>query len=453
MDRHKVSVYDRVMEFLCKIDRVGESRQPLMWCVTFLFFFSAILLLNILTPLISDDFAYMFIYGTDRLVSSVGNIYESQVNHYYQWGGRSVVHSIAQLLLLLPSCVADVLNTFVYMGYVYLIYLHIKGRGQSSLSLFILVNLGVWFLQPVLGDTVFWLTGSANYLWGTLFILLLLLPFRLYGGKYIGLPGQILASVGMLILGIVAGWTNENTAGAMLLATILYFIYYRSHKWQVPSWLIAGLVGSLAGFIVMIVAPGNYVRAGESSLDLFTIGYRLFNSTHTLLFYCSPLLLISLLVYVVYYHYPRGEKGHNLKLSLIYSIAAIAAVYAMVLSPTFPRRALFGVVTFLIAGTGILFYNLDFGQKFIRQIRVVVIGFGLFAFLFAYYFAFREIDTFRHISQEREITIKQAKEEGRTSCEFERFSGGIYIHGEDPFSAELMSRYYGMDIRLTAPED
>lgn len=453
MDRQRVSIYDRIMDSLCKIDKIGGRRRPLLWGVTFLFFFLAILLLNILTPLISDDFAYMFVYGTDRLVSSVGDIYESQVNHYYQWGGRSVVHSIAQLLLLLPSCVADILNTLVYMVYVYLIYLHIKGRGESSLSLFVLVNLAVWFLQPVLGDTVFWLTGSANYLWGTFFILLLLLPFRLYEGKAIGLTGQILTSAGMLLLGIIAGWTNENTAGAMLLIIVLYFIYYRSHKWQVPLWLIAGLAGALAGFVVMIAAPGNYVRAGGSSPDLFTLGYRLFNSTHTLLFYCSPLVLISLLMYVIYYHFPNGDRKQNLKLSLVYGIAAIAAVYAMVLSPTFPRRALFGVVTFLITGAGILFYNLDFGQKALRHIRVVVIGFGLFCFVFAYYFAFKEINTFRHMSQEREIVIKQAKEEGKILCEFERFSGGIYIHGEDPFSAELMSRYYDMDIRLIAPKD
>lgn len=410
-------------------------------------------LLNILTPLISDDFAYMFVYGEDRLVSSVSDVLESQENHYHMWGGRSVVHFIAQILLMLPSYVSDLLNSLVYIGYIFLIYYHIKGRGKNSLSLFILINLAVWFFQPVLGDTVFWLTGSANYLWGTFFILLFLLPFRMYEGQKQGTGIQVLISAGMFILGIISGWTNENTAGAMLFAIALFFIYYRSRKWTIPVWLVAGLVAGLIGFIVMIMAPGNYARAGESSFSLYILGYRLFDCTRTLLFYCSPLMLVTLLIYIIFYRFPDKERDENIKLSLIYTIAAMVAVYAMILSPTFPRRALFGVVTYLIIGIGILFYNLDFRHKFLRQVRMLLIAFGLFCFAFSFYFAFNEINSFRKISLQREVVIKQAMEEGRASCEFERFSGGLYIHGEDPFSAELMSRYYGIEIKMIVSQD
>lgn len=436
-----------------KTETIVNKRSGLFWAIAILVCFSVIFILNILTPLISDDFAYLFVYGEDRLVSSVGDILESQENHYYMWGGRSIVHFIAQVLLILPPYVADLLNSLVYMGYIFLIYYHIKGRGKNSLSLFILITLAVWFFQPVLGDTVFWLTGAANYLWGTTLILLFLLPFRMYEGQKSNIITQISMSVIIFILGIIAGWTNENTAAAMLLILILYCAYFYSQKWNIPVWLITGFIGSLAGFFLMIAAPGNYVRAGGSSFDLFVLLYRLFNSTHTLLFYCAPLLLVTLLMYIIFYRFPYKNSDDNLKLSLIYTIAAIAAVYAMVLSPTFPRRALFGVVTYLIIGVGILFYNLDFRHNFIRQARMLIITFGLLCFLFAFYFAIKEVNSFRHIVQEREVTIKQAKEDGKTECEFERFSGGIYIHGEDPFSAELMSRYYGIKIKLIPPRD
>ncbi|MFV0535991.1 MAG: DUF6056 family protein [Dysgonomonas sp.] len=432
---------------------IVNKKSGLLWVITILVCFSVIFILNMLTPLISDDFAYMFVYGEDRLVSSIGDILESQENHYYMWGGRSIVHSIAQVLLILPTYIADLLNSLVYMGYIFLVYYHIKGRGKSCLSLFILITLAVWFLQPVLGDTVFWLTGAANYLWGTTLILLFLLPFRMYKGKKSNIATQILMSVIIFICGVIAGWTNENTAAAMLLILILYSAYFYSQKWNMPVWLITGFIGSLAGFFLMIAAPGNYVRAGDSSFDLLVLLYRLFNSTHTLLFYCGPLLLVALLMYIVFYRFPYKNSNDNLKLSLIYTIAAIAAVYAMVLSPTFPRRALFGVVTYLIIGIGILFYNLDFRHNFIRQARMLIIAFGLFSFLFAFYFAIKEINSFQNIVQERELIIKQAKEEGKSECEFERFSGGIYIHGEDPFSAELMSRYYGIKIKLIPSKD
>ncbi len=122
-----------------RAEAIVNKKSGLFWAIAVLVCFSVIFILNILTPLISDDFAYKFVYGEDRLVSSVGDILESQKNHYYMWGGRSIVHFIAQVLLLLPPTIADLLNSFAYMGYILLVYYHIKGRGKNSLSLFVLV--------------------------------------------------------------------------------------------------------------------------------------------------------------------------------------------------------------------------------------------------------------------------------------------------------------------------
>lgn len=432
------------------IDRISDSKlkKSFLWTLTVLFCLSALLFLNILTPLISDDFAYLFIYGENIRVASIGDIVQSQINHYYQWGGRSVAHFIAQALLLLPAYFADVLNTLVYLGYALLIYFHVTGRGKGSLSLFIFINLAIWFMQPVFGDTVLWLTGSANYLWCTFIILLFLLPYRFYKGGELNVAGKILASTGLFLFGIIAGWTNENTAGAMILIIVFFFIYYRSRKWKIPVWAVWGLLGGIIGYVVLILAPGNFERAGESAFGFSVIAYRLFNCTLTFFFYSGTLILSCLLIYILYYRFPGGERNDKLKLSIIYSIAAIAAVYAMLFSPTFPRRALFGVVTFLIVGAGILYYNLDFSQKFLRQLRLSAITIGFVSFIFTFYLAAKDINAFRNITEEREIKIEEAKRKGVTSCEFERYEGSTYIHGEDPFSEELMTRHYGIKIFL-----
>jgi hypothetical protein len=434
----------------CVIDRISDSKlkKSFLWILTVLFCFSALLFLNILTPLISDDFAYLFIYGENMRVASVGDIVQSQINHYYQWGGRSIAHFIAQVLLLLPAYFADLLNTLVYLGYAFLIYFHITGRNKGSLSLFIFINLVIWFMQPVFGDTVLWLTGAANYLWCTFFILLFLLPYRFYKGNELNIAGKIPASTGLFLFGIIAGWTNENTAGAMILIIVFFFIYYRSHKWKIPEWAVSGLLGGIIGYAVLILAPGNFERAGESAFSLSVITYRLFNCTLTFFFYSGTLILSCLVIYILYYRFPGEERKEKLKLSIIYSIAALAAVYAMLFSPAFPRRALFGVVTFLIVGAGILYYNLDFSLKFLRQIRMSIIAIGFIGFIFTFYLAAKDIDTFRNIMKEREVKIREAKQLGAESCDFKRYEGGTYIHGEDPFSGELMTRHYGIKIRL-----
>lgn len=464
MNVRQPDIFERVLTALrhcySRLDSIEGSlrnskvRYSILWAVTILVCFSALLFLNILTPFISDDFAYFFIYGEPTRVSSIADVIHSQVNHYYQWGGRSVVHFIAQVLLMLPPIVADLLNTFVYMAYAYLIYLHIRGSKANSISLFILINLAIWFLQPVIGDTILWITGAANYLWGTMFILLFLLPYRLYSGIKRRGVRLTLCSLVMLIFGIVAGWTNENTAGAMILIVLLFFYYYRIQGWKIPLWGTFGLIGGMIGFALMILAPGNFERAGEaSSLSLYVLCYRLFNCTLTFFYYNGVAILLGIVLFVLYNRYPNKKDLGDIKVSLIYSIAAIAAVYAMLLSPTFPRRALFGVVTYLIVGMSIMYYNLDFSQRFLRLIRLSLLVIGVIGFLFTFYLATKEINTYRQMIEEREIIIEGAKKQGLESCEFERYNGGIYIHGEDPFSEKLMTRYYGIKIVLKAPEN
>lgn len=460
MDIRQTDIFERTSDTLkdccSKLDSFIErsndnkSRYLILWVVTVFICFSVLLFLNILTPLISDDFAYLFIYGESARVATIGDVVQSQVNHYYQWGGRSIVHFIAQILLMLPPLAADILNTLVYMAYAYLIYLHIRGKNANRISVFILVNLAVWFLQPVIGDTILWITGAANYLWGTTLILLLLLPYRLYNGVNCKGIRLIFASLGMLIFGVIAGWTNENTAGAMILIVLLFFYYYWVREWKIPVWGVFGLIGGILGFMIMILAPGNFERAGDTSgLGLYVLGYRLFNCTLTFFYYCGTAILLSLVFFILYNRFPKQKDKAVIKIALIYTIAAVAAVYAMLLSPTFPRRALFGVVTFLIIGMGILYYHLDFSNhRFLRQIRLSVIVVGLIGFLFTFYIASKEINIYRHMVNDREKAIETAKLEGVDSCEFERYDGGIYIHGEDPFSETLMTRYYGINIKL-----
>lgn len=459
MDKNKTDITDRMLGFARALyyrtdngmERLtsGVAGRKWSWIAVIILCFAPILILNILTPIISDDYTYLFIWGELARVQSLSDVVQSQINHYFAWGGRSVVHFIAQVLLLLPSALADVLNSLVFSIYAFLVYLHIKGRGEGSISLYVLVNLAIWCFQPVIGDTVLWLTGAANYLWGTVIILLFLLPFRFYDGNKAGVASMIVASLVMLLLGVIAGWTNENTAGAMILLAFFFIIRYKSKGCEIPVWSFAGLLGAVAGYCFMILAPGNYERGGDAaSLSLFILAFRFVNWTLTFIYNCAPLVMLALILFIVHNHFHKECKNEGVKLGLIYVLGAIAAVYAMLFAPSFPRRALFGVVTFLIIGGGIWFYRLDFQKPFLRQIRFAAMMFGIVYFLFTFYVAVREINAYRDIVAEREVAIHQAKEAGIAVCEFERYDGGLYIHGEDPFSQVSMSRYYGIEIRF-----
>ncbi|WP_221412195.1 DUF6056 family protein [Dysgonomonas sp. 25] len=429
----------------------NKAKYAVLWGGVVLFFFGLILLMNVLTPMIADDFCYLFIYGDfETKVTSLSDIVLSQKNHYYMWGGRSVVHFIAQALLLLPPLVIDILNTFVYLAYAGLIYLLAKGRGRNSLSLFILINIAVWFMQPAFGDTILWITGSANYLWGSVLILLFLLPYRMYEGTKDKLPLSIAKLILFFLFGIIAGWTNENTAAAMIVIAALFLVYYRSHKWAIPAWAFSALAGAIVGYLIMILAPGNQMRAGEAStLDPMVIAYRFIMHTISFVNYCGVLNILYIICGVLAYYFARSSRNKPLNLSFIFFAGVLAAVYSMIFSPSFPPRAWFGVITFNIVALGILFYHLDFKAIYFRQMRNLLLAALGVAFLFSAYPAFKDLCNLHQVVSEREQLADEAKAQGRSYVEFERYNAkSKFVHSEDPKAYEFMYGYYDIEVRF-----
>lgn len=449
------NLYDKLEANINSTNHKGLPRN-ISWVLVVLTCFGILLLLNIFTPLTADDFGYLYIYAGDGArVTSIADIIQSQYNHYYLWGGRSVVHFIAQGLLLLPPIVINLLNTLVYIVYAFLIYWFIKGQNKGSIILFILINLAIWFVQPAFGDTILWITGSANYLWGTTLILLFLLPFRLYEGKTMKTISQLLCSVGFFLFGIIAGWTNENTALGMLIIAVLFLIYYRSKKISIPLWAIAGIIGALIGYVIMIQAPGNGVRAGEAGhLGVFIICYRFLMYSLALFTDYGMVVLLYFIGLILFWYFSKETRNDRLKLSFIFSISALAAIYAMILSPSFPPRAWFGILTFFIIAIGIVFYNLDYNKyKFLRQIRLSILFVGLIAFSFSLYLALKDVSNFYSIYKERQILVEKAKQEGDTTCEFERYVARTkFVHTEEVLSRHLMHDYYGIEIIFKEPD-
>lgn len=430
------------------IRRFTPKTKVILWCISVLTVFSTILLLNILTPLSADDFGYIYIYATDKKVGSFADIITSQINHYYLWGGRSIVHIIAQTLLQLPALATDILNTMMYLCFIFLIYKHIIGRSTNSICLFVLITIAIWFLIPAYGDVVLWITGSANYLWGTTLILAMMLPYRFYDGKKMGKNRRVLSFLGMLLLGLTAGWTNENTAAAMLIFIILFLMYYHSQKWTIPMWAVSGLTGGMIGYIIMITAPGNFARAGEAVFfSLFFFIYRFLNSTKTLFLDYGIFNMIYIILIIIFIQYNKKNKDRTVITSFIYIIAMLVAIYSMIFSPSFPSRAWFGPVVLNIIAAGIIYHNLNNQFKYIRQIQSGIIIIAVIMYCFSFYEAFRDIKTFNQISKEREKTIEQAKERGENNCEFVRYKARTkFVHTEEPTSNFMMSRYYEIPI-------
>ena len=58
------------------------------------------------------------------------------------------------------------------------------------------------------------------------------------------------------------GWSNENMGPTVLILSLVVMLSAAENK-KIPVWMYLGNISCLAGSILMIVAPGNFVRSGR----------------------------------------------------------------------------------------------------------------------------------------------------------------------------------------------
>jgi hypothetical protein len=354
-------------------------------------------ILNYLTPIIADDFYYSFIFGTYERVTSISDIIISQYDHYMNWGGRSIVHFFIQLFLSFgDKIIFNIVNTIIYVIFVLLMQFHITGSLKKINSiLFSTITILLWFLVPAYGQNFLWLTGSCNYLWTTTLILFFLIPYRKKNenSNYkLNFPLSVL----FFFLGILAGWSIENSGAAVLFLLISYFGIKMIKKEKVSFFEIAGFIGFIIGFCVLIAAPGNFGRAitdfNPIMADSFPIRLvKRFYTTTKIFFQHGGFFLACLAFWLGYDLILHQKRKLNIFMGY-YFIAGMVGVYSMVFSPNFPDRAFFIYVVFLcITILNLLTQTkIEFPNSIKRNIPIFSIAFLIY-FSFSFFMAGSDI--------------------------------------------------------------
>lgn len=328
-------------------------------------------------PFMMDDLWYATMLSSEEPVRNLGDIVESQIWHYLNWGGRSLTHGILQLTLLSGEKAADILNvavTFLLGGVVCLTAEVPKGGRLFALWAFLGMVLGVnanWKMS------MFWQAGAANYLYITVFVLLFLYCYLREVTEPCGrsaaaadaesgaalqkkdveemdvgeAPKRPLPGIALWILplGLLAGWSNENMGPVAFLisAAVIYFTLRENRK--APLWMFLGSLASLAGSILVIAAPGNFVRSARVEENQYGVLWRCFlrcyAESRAALEYLFPVLLVLLFVLFVAKGILKISLGRRNRLLLL---GALASWGAMILSPHYPDRATFGTMILCI---------------------------------------------------------------------------------------------------------
>lgn len=379
---------------------------------------AAFYVLNVLTCLFTDDFSYRYTFAVTTGKYRISNLYElflSQRNHYRVMNGRTVAHVLAQLFLMWGKPVFNVINTAAFTSLGVLIYRHGQGAGSPlrPARLFS-VFAALWFITPNFGESFLWLVGSCNYMYGVLIILLALIPVTNV------LDGGSTAMAGWktplyFILCVLAGWTNENTSVALAAIFMCCILWLAVTKRKIPVWLWAGLIGSAAGCLLLLLSPGQAVRLANSEGigGVRTWIRRGISITASLEDYLGIELAVTAVLFAVGMRRKRPVKG--LVKPGIFFMAGLASTYSMILSPGFPTRAWSGPVVFFTAALVAVWQWADpEPPKMDRRAAIAVSAIAIFAVAGTYVWAVRDLSNTRAQFMEREADIAQVKAEGGT---------------------------------------
>ena len=334
-------------------------------CLNLILIFLIILVLNILTPIIADDFGYSLNLDKERL-RGLKDIINFQIVHYNYWGGRSIAHTLVQIFLYLPKGIFNILNSFCFTYLIYLIYKICKNNQENKPIFLWIIFLLIYFFVPVFGQNILWLTGACNYLWTTAIVIFFINLFLTNKKNNLFLITII------FILGIISGWTNENTAVGLIVIISLIIITKRKENKKIYPWQISGLIGTSLGFAIMLLAQGNYIRKNSiiENLSLIEkIFTRFLNCTIGIFTYLLPFLVILISLFLIL----KIKKQNLPKNCLIFIIGTFFTIYSMVLSPTFPKRAWFSSIIFLIIPIISLSYNLELSKKYLKKFKILII--------------------------------------------------------------------------------
>ena len=209
--------------------------------------------LNYFTPMACDDWAYVFIFGSEgERIKNLSDVIQSQYYHYFNWNGSTVVHFLVQSVdSFLGKGGFNVINTIMFLLFLYAIAINVNEEKRNYYKILSIAFFLVFLLFPGFNLGVQWFSGSFNYLWTASAVLFFhyMLEKKQFSNK---------ALVPLFLYGFLCGWTNEAFVVGLAGA---YFIYYASHRKSLTTQRCIMLAGFFLGALFLVFAPASVHRA------------------------------------------------------------------------------------------------------------------------------------------------------------------------------------------------
>lgn len=355
------------------------------WAVA-LCFFLIMLVYNKFMPLAADDYNYTYSFYDQQRIDSFTSLFQSIKAHYFVQNGRLVPHSLLMLFRWWGENLSDILNTLAAAALTLTLYLHAVRKKKYDTLLYVTICASVFFFAPAFGQTMVWLSGSCNYLWGTLLLLAWLLPYRRMvdanDKKKSSVPQAILLHILWAIMSFAIGDVSEHMSAAVLLIAGLFTLYRLLQTKKVPAFSIVGLAFGFLGWVFLMRSPAQRLRAagltGGSPLTFNRLWQQFIVAMERL----SANSLALILVFIVLLSLAVLQKVDQTTLfsAGVIFVGGLAAAFAMTGSPSYPLRTVFGINMLLILACGMLWPSISPNKNMNALLRAASMALLVFSF-------------------------------------------------------------------------
>lgn len=334
-----------------KILSLARERLGVAFIVMCICIYTFMLICNLLTGLCVDDFSYFNDFSAKgERIDSFWRIFPSLSAHMQKMNGRTIAHFFVHLFLFLPLPVFKIINPAMFTALLIILCRLSSPKCKPHTLIFPVIFSLVWIFTPAFGQTVLWVDGAINYLWGVVFGFLFLLPFIkyfLYGEKIKSIGGGILFA----ICGFIAGGYMENASAAFIsMAAILLIAGAASRKTRPAVVHYIAYAASLGGFLFMALAPAERKnKLAEMTPGMLRANF--ITALEQLKNLWIPILILTVL-FVIAVHIKT--KKEILILASILTIGALVANFIMSLAQYYPDRAAFSVIILIVAACSVL---------------------------------------------------------------------------------------------------
>lgn len=297
-----------------------------------------------------DDYGYASLsypYSFDGIVSlgnanSLENILLFLGKHYNVWGGR-ILFIFVQCIILNISLelfrfVQSVMITLLF----FIIYKIVSFYVSDKKETIALLTCSCYGLIQLLTfkSGIFWISASVTYVFPVVFLLLFFYLFISRNNYKFEIKFRKFAfELLMVILIFLASFSQEQTAIVALGLSTIFIVYdfVKNRKIQLNDLLY--VVISLVGFLILMLAPGNYVRMQTSSfyeLNIFEKVKSAFPGVLLNIYSASNQIVIILLLFVSIFYSLRligtSKNKFMFRLLFISTINSILMVFITLFS-------------------------------------------------------------------------------------------------------------------------